>query len=94
MNIKDIEKLAALSRIALSEEEKNSLLKDMDSILNYVDQVKEAVAISVENAGEKPYSRNIWREDGKPHESGIFTETLLSSAPARHGQYIKVKKIL
>ncbi len=94
MNIRDIEKLAALSRIDLQEGEKKSLLAEMGAILNYVNQVKEAAAFAADNMEEKPYSRNIWREDANPHESGIFTDVLLASAPARHGQYIKVKKIL
>lgn len=37
---------------------------------------------------------NVMREDGEPHESGLYTEKLLSAAPQREGQYIKVKKIL
>lgn len=37
---------------------------------------------------------NVMREDTEPHESGIYTEKLLSAAPQREGQYIKVKKIL
>src|SRR5438045_339108 len=86
MNIKDIEKLAALSRIDLLDSEKESLLNDMDSILAYVDQVKEATAMARETAtASTSLSRNVWREDGEPHESGIFTEVLLASSPERHG---------
>jgi hypothetical protein len=34
------------------------------------------------------------REDGEPHESGIYTQKILEQAPAREKDYIKVKKIL
>ncbi|HZS42649.1 MAG TPA: Asp-tRNA(Asn)/Glu-tRNA(Gln) amidotransferase subunit GatC [Candidatus Paceibacterota bacterium] len=95
MEIKDIGKLAALSRINLPDSEKESLLKEMDAILAYVDQVKEATAAqSAAVALHKPFSRNIFREDAEPHPAGAFNEALLESSPDRQGQYIKVKKIL
>ena len=37
---------------------------------------------------------NITREDEKPHKSGVYTKKILSEAPEREGDYIKVKKIL
>lgn len=93
MNIKDIEKLAHLSRIAMSDEEKSLFLKEIDSILAYVGELKKAAA-TVEKGDKKPVLKNVIREDKNPHESEENTEVLLSSAPKRQGQYIKVKKIL
>ena len=89
----EIEKLAALSRIAVSAEEKESLRKSMDSILNYVEQVQK-VSKGLDSGKKAGLHRNVMREDNNPHESGIFTEVLLSVAPKRDGQYVKVKKIL
>ena len=37
---------------------------------------------------------NVMREDKDPHEAGLYTEKILEQAPAREGDYIKVKKIL
>ncbi len=89
----EIDKLAALARIQLSVEEKKKLQKDIGAILEYVKQVQN---ISPARGGidNKGGINNVFREDVSPHESGIFTETLLAAAPAREGQYIKVKKIL
>ena len=39
MEIKDVEKLAELAKIELSEEEKVKLLADMQGILDYVKQI-------------------------------------------------------
>ena|SRR3989338_8217625 len=93
IRIEDVEKLARLSRIALTADEKESLRKDMDSILDYVAQVQ---TVSAELVLEKKAGmlRNVMREDANPHESGIFTEALLRAAPQREGNYIRVKKIL
>ena len=41
---KDIEHLAKLARIKLSDEEKDSLAKDIPNILNFVEQIQSASA--------------------------------------------------
>jgi len=93
MEIKDIEHLAALARIGLSEDEKKKLLKDADGILRFVEIVQEVVT---EDSTEERVGilRNVMREDTKPHDSGIYTKALLGEAPYTHDGYIKVKKIL
>ena len=90
---KEIEKLAELSRLSLTPEERESLRKDMDSILGYVGQLQK-VSGGQEIKKKAGRIHNIMREDANPHESGIFTEALISSAPRREGNYVKVKKIL
>ena len=89
---KDIERLAKLSRIELSESDTKGLTKDIESILGYVDQLKEVKAnLGKSEAGE---NRNVLREDGDPHESGIYTEAILKEAPNTEDNFIKVKNIL
>ncbi len=93
MEKKDIEHLAKLSRIALTSGEADELAKDITSILGYVSEIEE---ITGKAEGEKKVEAlfNVMREDGEPHESGIYTEDLLALAPDRDGQYVKVKKII
>lgn len=93
ISLKEIEKLAELSRLELSQQEKEAFQKDMDSILGYVDQVKK-VSGSVSTEKKAGLVHNVMREDKNPHESGIYTETLISASPKRDGNYLKVKKIL
>ena len=94
---KEIEKLASLARIKLSEEEKKGLKKDIESILSYVSEIQE---VSSDVTKGSPLSRqrttlcNVMREDEEPHESNLYTEKILSEAPNREGNYFKVKKIL
>jgi aspartyl-tRNA(Asn)/glutamyl-tRNA(Gln) amidotransferase subunit C len=90
---KDIEKLADLSRIEISEEEKDGFVKDIDSILSYVGQIKEA-NIAGSNLPENLVLKNVFREDVEPHESGKFTEEILAEAPKKENGYFKVKKII
>jgi len=92
MELKDIEKLAELSRIEISEKEKGKILEEMDSILDFVDQIQKIdVDITDRKAGE---IRNIMRDDTKPHKSGEYTEDILREVPKVKDNYVEVKKIL
>jgi aspartyl-tRNA(Asn)/glutamyl-tRNA(Gln) amidotransferase subunit C len=93
MEIKDIEKLAKLARIELTEEEKQAYLKDIGAILNYVDQIKGVLATTGEErtAGEL---RNVMRADEVKNESGVNTEVVVAEFPRKEKNYLKVKKIL
>ena len=88
----DIEKLAELSRIDVTEEEVIKFSKDFESILEYVNELNEVTAEEIEK--EAGTLRNVLRKDSKPHEKGMYTEALLSAAPERKKNYLKVKKIL
>jgi aspartyl-tRNA(Asn)/glutamyl-tRNA(Gln) amidotransferase subunit C len=88
----DIEKLAELSRIEVTDDEVSSLSTDIEAILDYVSELTEiAVEEPVSEAGKL---KNIMRNDGTPHESGIYTDAILKAAPGREKNYFKVKKIL
>jgi aspartyl-tRNA(Asn)/glutamyl-tRNA(Gln) amidotransferase subunit C len=89
---KDIENLAKLSRMELSDKEASSLTKDIESILDYVGQLKGvSVDLKDKKAGE---NRNVLREDENPHESEEFAKDILKEAPNTEDGYIKVKNIL
>ncbi len=88
----EIEKLADLARISLSESEKESLRKDIDGILEYVGEIKKAGDSTSEPW--EPAVQNVMREDLPTTKSGEYTEALVSSAPKYDKGYVKVKKIL
>jgi aspartyl-tRNA(Asn)/glutamyl-tRNA(Gln) amidotransferase subunit C len=92
ISAKEIERLAELARIEVDEEETQSLAKDIEAILGYVTLVQKVAGETGEP--EKPALVNVLREDANPHESGIYTDALLSVAPEKEGGYVKVKKIL
>lgn len=90
MNIKDVENLAELAKLELSQEEKESLLHDMEGILGYVKQIEE-VEVGDVKANDTNY--NVWREDvAAPRE---FSKDLITEQfPASQDGFLKVKKIL
>ncbi len=87
-------KLATLARVRLSEDEAEHLSHEFEGILRYVGEVK---SVAVTQAAPTPSDypvRNVMRDDTPRHEAGVHTEALLAAAPAREGNYVKVKKIL
>ena len=89
---KDIENLADLARIRLSDGEKAGLVKDIDAILAYVDQIKSApIGDFAPQAGAV---KNVMRDDVVVATSAEDRERLLDEAPKREGDYVAVKKIL
>lgn len=92
IEIKDVEHLAELARMEITDGEKEGLKNDLEEILSFVSQVKEVAAeVPVPEAG---VIRNVLRDDRAPHEAGVFTEDLLAVAYTREGDRIAVKKIL
>jgi aspartyl-tRNA(Asn)/glutamyl-tRNA(Gln) amidotransferase subunit C len=93
MKKEDIEHLAKLSRIAVTEEEATALAEDITSILGYISEIEEITG-GEGVTKEVGTLYNVMREDAEPHAPGLYTDDLLSAAPDRQGQYVRVKKIL
>ena len=90
MDVKDIEKLAELAKIELSDIEKETLLKDLDGVLAYVKQIE---SVEVSDVEEHYLLKNIWREDEA--RSTIFSRDLIiDQFPDSQDGFLKVKKIL
>ena len=91
METPDIDKLSQLSRMRLTEEEKTTLQSDFKSILKFIDQIGEAKVSHEEKV--VGVSHNVMRNDGNPHEGGVYTDALLQEAPETKDGYVKVKNI-
>ncbi len=92
----DIQKLASLSRMKLTDEEQATFAKDIDSVLGYVEQIKE-VSSDVSHADKKPSDiphRNALREDVADADLNPDASALVDAAPAHEQGFVKVKKIL
>ena len=90
MNIKDVENLAELAKLELSEDEKKSLLKDMEGILGYVKQIE---SVKIRDVQEEYRLYNVWREDTK-EKCEFSLELIEKQFPDSQDGFLKVKKIL
>ena len=90
MNIKDVEALAELAKLDMSMDEKEAMLKDMGSILEYVKVIER---VEVENKKPVYDIYNVWREDKE--EPREFSKQLIAEQfPDSQEGFLKVKKIL
>ncbi len=89
---KDIDHLATLSRLQISETEADSFRTEIESILEYVAKIQ---AVSVQSVSDKlvPSAHNVLREDVPEYEGGEYTEALVKAAPYSEDGAIKVKNM-
>lgn len=91
----DIKKLATLSRLATSDAEQLEFAKEIDSIINYVQEINNVAQDETHTQSKEAYPhRNIMREDVVKREV-VEDGTIMSKlAPDNQDGYIKVKKII
>ncbi len=88
----EVIKIAALSRIALSEAEVEKFRKDLSAVLDYIDELKKVDVSGVSEVFEVTGLVNVQRDDkvavAENHEE------IFSQAPEMKDGYFKVKAIL
>ncbi|MFM2383659.1 MAG: Asp-tRNA(Asn)/Glu-tRNA(Gln) amidotransferase subunit GatC [Candidatus Parcubacteria bacterium] len=100
--IENIEKLSALSRLALTPEEKSQFSKDIGGILSYVSQIQEVAGdtglLDARLETGHYVHKNQMRDDiattGTGSELNPDTSILVDEAPEHTDGYVQVKKIL
>jgi len=94
---KDVEHVARLARLALSEEEKERYTQQLGQILTYIEKMS---ALNTENVAPTSHVlplSNVWREDKlEPSTSETLgsPEEILANAPESEGSLFKVKKVI
>lgn len=86
-----VEHVAKLARLALSEEEKNLYSEQLSRILEHVEQLNKLPTDGVAPTYLAVPLQNVLRSD-EPHAS-LKPHEALAAAPAAEGGYFKVPKI-
>ncbi len=89
----DIKHIAELSRLELSEEEVKKFGGQLDSILQYIEQLNEVDTKNIEPTAQVSGLSNIWRADDVHVWDEGEVEAALSQG-AREGGQVKVKRVL
>lgn len=94
MNIdKDtVDKVAHLARLELNAEETETMIKDMNRILGFMDKLNEVDTSGVEPLIYMTNEVNIFREDVVKQE--ITHEEALLNAPKHDDKYFLVSKVI
>ncbi len=89
----DVLKLAALSKLRLSDEEIEKLRGELSEILNYVEMLDKVDTEGLEPTYQVTGLKNVTRED-VIKDYGYKAEDLLKNAPAVQDSQFKVKRVL
>ena len=89
----DILHLASLSNLSLTDEEVESLGKDLQDIIKYISQLDELDTKDVEPTYQVFEMENIWRDD-KIVDQGVSREELLALSEKSRDNQIEVPKVL
>ncbi len=89
---KDVEHVARLARLALSDAEKARMREQLAKILLYIDKLKELDVTGVEPTSHAVPLLNVMRDDevvpSRPREE------MLANAPDRAGELFRVPRII
>ncbi len=94
---KDVEHVAKLARLALSEDEKERFTAQLGSILTYIEKMSALNTDNIQATTHVLPLSNVWREDKmEPSTSETLgsPEAILANAPEREGPFFKVKKVI
>jgi len=91
----EVQHIAKLARLELAEEEVKKMQKDLSEILGYFDLLKKAPLpakiLSEQNLGGQV--QNLRKDKVLPRDASL-AEKLISAAPDKKDDYIKVQAIL
>lgn len=88
----DVQHLAQLSSLQLSEDEIEGLQADMSNILTYIEQLNELDTSGIEPTYQVTDLENVWRDDVVAED--LTREQLLALAPEVAEYQVKVPKVL
>lgn len=89
----DILHLASLSNLSLTDEEVESLGKDLQDIIKYISQLDELDTENVEPTYQVFEMENVWRDD-EIIDQGVSREELLALSEESRDNQIEVPKVL
>ena len=88
---KDVEHVAKLARLELTEEEKQKFTGQLGDVLKHVEMMNEVDTTNVEPMNHPIDFSNVMRADNPIYEN--TREELMQNAPDSEGDFFKVPKI-
>ena len=92
IGIEDVEHVAMLARLELSDDEKQAMTSQLRDILRYVEKLNELDTESVEPTAHILPVRNVTRPDEL--RPSLDPEAVLQNAPKRTGALFRVPRVV
>lgn len=87
-----LEKIAHLSRLYFNKNDEEKMLKSLNDIIGWVDQLSEVDTENVPPLTHMTEEVNVLRDDTKP--TNLDREDGLKNAPQQNGEFFKVPRVL
>jgi aspartyl-tRNA(Asn)/glutamyl-tRNA(Gln) amidotransferase subunit C len=88
----NIDYVANLARLALTDEEKARFARQLGDILHYVDKLKQVDVTGIEPMAHAAPVFNVWQEDKA--RAGLTVDQALQNAPAQRQNMVVVPKVV
>jgi aspartyl-tRNA(Asn)/glutamyl-tRNA(Gln) amidotransferase subunit C len=88
----EVEHVARLARLELTEQEADTFTGQLDAILSYVDKLKELNTDGIIPTAHAVPMENAFREDLVQPSIGV--DNALANAPARAESFFRVPKVI
>jgi len=88
----DVEKIATLAKLKFSKDEQEKLTKELAQIIAYVEKLNELDLENIPPTSHVLDLKNVMRDDEV--RSGLSQQQALMNAPARHGGFFSVPKVI
>lgn len=92
LNREEVEKVAGLARLTLTEDEKGRFSNQLSSILSHMDELNQVATQDVDLTSSLVGEGNVLRDDVV--RPSLSPEEALRNAPNAHSGFFKVPKIL
>lgn len=89
----EVEHIAGLARIKLTEEEKEKMAKDLGQILDYINKLKEINTDNVEPTAQVTGSENSFRLDEPKPADVEQRKRIIEQFPHKKDDFLKVKAV-
>lgn len=92
ISLQEVEHVARLARLALSEEEKEEMRSQLDRILGYIEKLNHLDTAEVEPTSRVIPMTNVFRDDALI--PSLSREEALENAPDRQEGFFRVPRII
>lgn len=92
ITLQEVEHVARLARLALSEEEEEQMRSQLDRILGYIEKLSQLDTAAVEPTSHVIPMTNVFRDDAVV--ASLSREEALENAPDRHEGFFRVPRII
>ena len=92
INLEQVRHVARLARLELGADEEKALASELSALVSYIDQLNQLDTDNVEPTAQVAEAGTPLRADEITNQPAA--DAMLANAPARHGNFFRVPKII